>query len=159
MKEFTNVAGNVTSFAGNVNLFCPSWISWPGAWFERFSDIFRHHFHPQRVVSFRERAERGWKSGARSLSWKIGWNPCTLAICTGHSKISCCPTQLLYSRFHGLLRLIFHTNRCNSALQQLTALHSLHVSALSLKETTLSGWKWIQKFFETHSNHALVPEI
>ena len=27
MKEFTNVAGNVTSFAGNVNLLFPSWIS------------------------------------------------------------------------------------------------------------------------------------
>ena len=77
MKEFTNVAGNVTSFAGNVNLFCPSWISCPGAWFERFSDILWHHFHPKRVVSFKERTERGWKSGARSLSWKSGWNPCT----------------------------------------------------------------------------------
>ena len=39
MKEFTNVAGSVTSFAGSVNFFCPSWISCPGAWFERFSDI------------------------------------------------------------------------------------------------------------------------
>ena len=26
MKEFTNVAGSVTSFAGSLNLFCPSWI-------------------------------------------------------------------------------------------------------------------------------------
>ena len=71
--------GGVTSFAGGVNLFCPSWISWPGAWFESFWDILWHHFHPERVVSFKERAERGWKSGARSLSWKSGWNPCTLA--------------------------------------------------------------------------------
>ena len=31
MKEFTNVAGRVTSFAGRVNFFCPSWISCPGA--------------------------------------------------------------------------------------------------------------------------------
>ena len=34
MKEFTNVAGNVTSFAGNVNFLFPSWISCTGAWFE-----------------------------------------------------------------------------------------------------------------------------
>ena len=79
MKEFTNVAGNVTSFAGNVNLLFPSWISWPWAWFEAFSQIFSNHFHPERVVFFQERAERGWKSGARSLSWKSGWKPCTLA--------------------------------------------------------------------------------
>ena len=26
MKEFTNVAGNVTFFAGNVNFLLPSWI-------------------------------------------------------------------------------------------------------------------------------------
>ena len=79
MKDFTNVTGSVTSFAGSVNFFCPSWISCIGAWFERFPDISRHHFHHERVVSFKERAERGWKSGARSLSWKSGWNPCSLA--------------------------------------------------------------------------------
>ena len=78
MKEFTNVTGPVTSFAGRVNLLLPSWISWPWAWFERLSDIFRHHFHPERVVSFKKRAERGWKSGARSLSWKSGWKPSTI---------------------------------------------------------------------------------
>ena len=71
--------GNVTSFAGNVNLLLPSWISWPWAWFEAFWEILWNHFHPERVVSFKERAERGWKSGARSLSWKSGWKPCTLA--------------------------------------------------------------------------------
>ena len=78
-KVTTNVPGGVTSFAGRVNFFCPSWISCIGAWFERFWDILWHHFHPERVVSFKERAERGWKSGARSLSWKSGWKPCTLA--------------------------------------------------------------------------------
>ena len=79
MKEFTNVTIHVTSFAVHVNLLFPSWISCQGAWFEAFWDILWHHFHPERVVSFKERAERGWKSGARSLSWKSGWNPCTLA--------------------------------------------------------------------------------
>jgi len=79
MKEFTNVTIPVTSSAIQVNLLLPSWISWPWAWFEAFSQIFSNHFHPERVVSFKERAERGWKSGARSLSWKSGWKPCTLA--------------------------------------------------------------------------------
>ena len=78
MKEFTNVGGNVTSFAGNVNLLFPSWISCQGAWFEAFWEILWNHFHPERVVSFKERAERGWKSGARSLSWKSGWKPSTI---------------------------------------------------------------------------------
>ena len=76
---YANMTGNVTSFAGNVNFLFPSWISCIGVWFEPFSEIFWNHFHPERVVSFKERAERGWKSGARSLSWKSGWNPCTLA--------------------------------------------------------------------------------
>ena len=30
-------------------------------------------------------------------------------------KISLGPTQFLYSKFHGLLKLIFHTNQYNSA--------------------------------------------
>ena len=80
MKEFTNVAGRVTSFAGRVNFLFPSWISCLGAWFETFWDILWHHFHPDRVVSFKESAERGWKSGGRSLSLKSGWNPCTWAV-------------------------------------------------------------------------------
>ena len=50
------------------------------ACFECFSDIFKHHLHPERVVFFQEMAERGWKSGARSLSWESGWNPCILAV-------------------------------------------------------------------------------
>ena len=79
MKEFTEVAGSVTSFAGSVIFFCPTWISCLEAWFEAFWEILWNHFHPERVVSFKERAERGWKSGARSLSWKSGWKPCTLA--------------------------------------------------------------------------------
>ena len=65
MKEFTNVTIPVTSSAIHVNFLVPSWISWPGAWFERLPDISGHHFHPERVVSFKEMAERGWKSGAR----------------------------------------------------------------------------------------------
>ena len=34
---------------------------------------------------------------------------------TGHLKISLGPTQFLYSKFHGLLKLIFHTNQYNGA--------------------------------------------
>ena len=33
---------------------------------------------------------------------------------TGHLKISLGPTQFLYSKFHGLLKLIFHTNQYNA---------------------------------------------
>ena len=33
----------------------------------------------------------------------------------GHLKISLGPTQFLYSKFHGLLKLIFHTNQHNGA--------------------------------------------
>ena len=38
--------------------------------FRTFSDTM----YPKRLVSFKERAERGWKSGARSLSW-VQWLP------------------------------------------------------------------------------------
>ena len=31
--------------------------------------------HPEKVPSFKKEAERGWKSGARSLSWKSDWKP------------------------------------------------------------------------------------
>ena len=31
--------------------------------------------HPEKVLSFKKEAERGWKSGARSLSWKSDWKP------------------------------------------------------------------------------------
>ena len=34
--------------------------------------------HPERVVSFKKEAERGWKSGVTSLSWKSGWKPWTI---------------------------------------------------------------------------------
>ena len=136
MKEFTNVAGRVTSFAGRVNFFCPSWISCTGAWFEAFWDILWHYFHPERVVSLKERAERGWKSGERSLSWKSGWNPCTFATSrrwtypnlfpfprTGHLKISLGPTQLLYIVN---FMVIFHTNQYNGAQQQCVAFYDDH---------------------------------
>ena len=80
-----------------------------GAWFERFWDILWHHLHPERLVSFKERAERGWKSCARSLSWKSEWNkPLHISYLQaldlpkylvpfprmGHLKISRGPTQI-----------------------------------------------------------------
>ena len=34
--------------------------------------------HPERVVSFKKEAERGWKSGVTLLSWKSGWKPWTI---------------------------------------------------------------------------------
>ena len=65
-------------FAGTVNFFSPTWRNVPGAYSEPFSDIDRHREHPEKVVSFKKEAERGWKSGARSLSWKGGWKPSTI---------------------------------------------------------------------------------
>ena len=47
MKEFTNVAANVTSFAGNMNFLFPSWKEWllskkeP----EDVERVARGHFH------------------------------------------------------------------------------------------------------------------
>ena len=40
---------------------------------------------------------------------------------TRHLKISSGPTQLLYSKFHGLLKLTFHTNQYNGVQQQCSA--------------------------------------
>ena len=60
----------------------------------------------------------------------LSWKPYTLAtssqaldlpqylvsfLRTGHLKIFGGPTQFLYSKFHGLLKLIFHTNQYNGA--------------------------------------------
>ena len=36
-----------------------------------------HLEHPEKGLSFKKEAERGWKSGGRSLSWKSGWKPWT----------------------------------------------------------------------------------
>ena len=50
----------------------------PGAYSEPFCEILWNREHPEKVVSFKKEAERGWKSGARSLSWKSGWKPSTI---------------------------------------------------------------------------------
>ena len=47
MKEFTNVAGNVTSFAGNVNFLFPSWISCTGGLFKKNLNFFESIFTPK----------------------------------------------------------------------------------------------------------------
>ena len=46
------------------------------AYSEHFSDKFRHEEHPERVASFKKRADRSWKSGESLLSWKSGCNLC-----------------------------------------------------------------------------------
>ena len=69
-------------FCRNCNFFFPAWKNVPGAYSERFSDIIGHREHPENTLKRRflskKRAERGWKSGARSLSWKSGWKPSTI---------------------------------------------------------------------------------
>ena len=92
--------------------------------------FFRHFqtpFSPQKSGFF-QRAERGWKSGAFMKEWVkplcIGYlQPQVLDLPqnlpkTGHLKISWGPTQISYSKFHGLLKFIFHTNQYNGAEQQ-----------------------------------------
>ena len=81
------------------------------------------------MVSFKERAERGlkeWREVTFMKEWvkplHIGYHQ-ALELPknffpfprTDHLKISLGPTQFLYSKFHGLLKLIFHTNQYNGA--------------------------------------------
>ena len=64
-------------FAGTVNFFFPTWRVVPGGIFWPFCEKLWTVEHPERVVSFKKEAERGWKSGVTSLSWKSGWKPWT----------------------------------------------------------------------------------
>ena len=59
-------------FAGTAILFFPTWKNVSGPYSERFSEIIGNRKHPENTLKRRfpskKRAERGWKSGARSLS-------------------------------------------------------------------------------------------
>ena len=78
------------------------------------------------LISFKEKAAKGWKSGARSLSWKTEWNPCTLATYRRWTypktffrfRERVAWTQMWYRRFHDLSNLIFHTHNYNGAEEQ-----------------------------------------
>ena len=61
--------------AGLVNFFSPWWKGVPGACSGPKWPTLAHLEHPEKVLSFKKEAERGWKSGARSLSWKSDWKP------------------------------------------------------------------------------------
>ena len=63
MKEFTNVARNVTSFAGNVYFLLPSWISSPGQGHDlkRFGTFCDTIFTPKEWFL----SKRGPKEGER----------------------------------------------------------------------------------------------
>ena len=54
------------------------WKGSLGACFGPKWPTLAHLEHPEKVPSFTKEAERGWKSGARSLSWKSGWKPSTI---------------------------------------------------------------------------------
>ena len=70
MKDFTNFAlPRNCKFSFSCLDICHGGKLWT---------FFRYHEHPKRVVSFKERDKRGWKSSARSLSWKSGWKPSTI---------------------------------------------------------------------------------
>ena len=61
--------------AGLVNFFSPWWKGVLGACSGPKWPTLAHLEHPEKVLSFKKEAERGWKSGARSLSWKSDWKP------------------------------------------------------------------------------------
>ena len=75
MKEFTNVTGPVTSFAGRVNLLLPSWISWPWAWFEAFSQIFSNHFHPEKWFLSKKGPKEGERVARGHFHERVGESP------------------------------------------------------------------------------------
>ena len=60
---------------GLVNFFSPWWKGVLGACSGPKWPTLAHLEHPEKVLSFKKEAERGWKSGARSLSWKSDWKP------------------------------------------------------------------------------------
>ena len=61
--------------AGLVNFFSPWWKGVLGACSGPKWPPTAPLEHPEKVLSFKKEAERGWKSGARSLSWKSDWKP------------------------------------------------------------------------------------
>ena len=122
---------NATSFAMNVSFLFPSWKLCTG---ERFNPFFRNFLKPltplTRKSGFFQRKSRKrvkeWREVTFMKEWVkplyIGYHqalelPKNLFPFprTGHLKISLGPTQCLYSKFHGLLKLIFHTNQYNGA--------------------------------------------
>ena len=71
------------TFRQTINWACRNrfffawWIRVPGACFGPKWPNLAQLEHPKKVPSFKKEAERGWKSWARSLSWKSGWKPST----------------------------------------------------------------------------------
>ena len=128
-SERANMVGNVTSFAGNVNFIFLSWISCTGAWSKNFPEISENHFHPKTVFFLQRKGRKRVKEWRKVTSMKEWVKPLYIGYLqaldlpqnlfsvseSGHIKISLGPTQFLFSIFHGLLKLIFHTNLCNGA--------------------------------------------
>ena len=90
--------------------FCET-IFTPKEWFlskkgpKEGERVARGHFH-----------ERVGESPVHWLPPGVGFTQKAFSVPrTGHLKISLGPTQFLYSKFHGLLKLIFHTNQYNGA--------------------------------------------
>ena len=88
----------------------------------------QHHCHPQSGF-FQRKGQKRVKEG-REVTFMKEWGK---ALCIGYHqeldlpqtlfpftrtvqlKISLGPIRFLYSKFHGLLKLIFHTNKYNGA--------------------------------------------
>ena len=122
MKEITKVAGSITSFAGSVNIMPRGMIcSVLGNILKPFS--FRTSGFFQRKG--RKRVKE-WCEVTVMKEWVNPLYICYLQVLdlpqyhvpfprTGYLKISLGLTQFLYNKFHGLLKLIFHTNQYNVA--------------------------------------------
>ena len=99
--------------------------------------ISKNHLDPERVFFFqrkdRKRVEE-WREVTFMKEWVKPLYICYLQALdlpknifpcprTGHLRISLGLTQFLYSKFYGLLKLIFHTNQYNGARQQWCYIH------------------------------------
>ena len=120
MKEFTKVAVSVTSFGGNVNFFALAGYHAQEYDLKRFGK-----FLPRKSGFFQRKGQKSvkeWREVTFMKEWVKPLYICYLQALdlpqdlfpfprTGHLKIFSGPTQFLYSKFHGLLKLIIHTNQ------------------------------------------------
>ena len=68
MKELTNVAGNVTSFASNVNFLFPSWISCTGGLFKKIQNFSESIFTPKEWFLSKKGPKVQWRLTAVTLN-------------------------------------------------------------------------------------------
>ena len=75
MKEFTNEAGNVTSFAWNVNFLLPSLVSCPVQRLKRFGKFCETIFTPKEWVLSKKWPKEGERVARGHLHERVGETP------------------------------------------------------------------------------------